>query len=122
MEEPMVWAGSEDKTIFVIDPRTLNIINTINHPEMLMINSLKSIANSIWSCSRDSSIRMWDPRTYECKGVLDQYHTDAVTDAVFCFNSRKVRWEFWSASYDKSICIWVVSSDSLQPPPPNISV
>ncbi|GAM18456.1 hypothetical protein SAMD00019534_016310, partial [Acytostelium subglobosum LB1] len=120
MEESMVWAGSEDKTIFIIDPRTTQIVNSITHPEMLMIHSLKSIANSIWSCSRDSSIRIWDPRSNECKGVLDQYHTDAVTDGVFTYNNKNQRWEFWSASYDKSICIWTVKSEFLFPPPPSL--
>eukprot|EP01133_Synstelium_polycarpum_P009774 gene9774-11413_t len=116
--EGRVWAGSEDKMVFIIDPTDYSVTQTIQNNEMLMLNALKSVSNSIWSCSRDSVIRMWDSATYECKGQLDTFHTDAVIDAVFSWNSRKLRWEFWSASFDKTVCIWSVSAESLPPPPP----
>jgi len=108
-----VWAGSEDRLIFVIDPQSHEIIQTISHPDLLLINSLKSISNSVWSCSRDSSIRIWDSRNFTLVASLDEFHTDAITDAVLTWNSRKLRWELWSASFDKTVCIWYINSDSL---------
>ncbi|KAF2073710.1 hypothetical protein CYY_004969 [Polysphondylium violaceum] len=114
-----VWAGSEDKLIFVIDPASHEIVQTISHPDLLLINSLKSISNSVWSCSRDSSIRIWDSKSLSLIGSLDEFHTDAVTDAVLTWNSRKLRWELWSASFDKTVCIWSINSDFLPPPQPS---
>ncbi|EGC37252.1 hypothetical protein DICPUDRAFT_150164 [Dictyostelium purpureum] len=113
-----VWAGSEDRLIFVIDPTDFSIVKTISHPDLLLINSLKSISNSVWSCSRDSTIRIWDSTTFQLIGSLEDYHTDAVIDAVLNYNNRNLRWEFWSASFDKTVCVWIVNSDSLLPPPP----
>eukprot|EP01132_Coremiostelium_polycephalum_P004542 gene4542-5658_t len=112
-----VWVGSEDKLIFVIDPETYTVVQTVSDPELLLINSLKSISNSVWSCSRDSSIRMWDSKNYGIIASLDDYHTDAVTDAILNYNSRKLRWDLWSASFDKSVCIWSVNSEFLPTPP-----
>ncbi|EGG20645.1 RhoGAP domain-containing protein [Cavenderia fasciculata] len=113
-----VWAGSEDKMIFVIDPTDFAIIHTIQDNEMLMLNTFKPIASSIWTCSRDSAIRIFDNNAFAKIGQLDDFHTDAIVDAVFHWNNRKLRWEFWSASFDKSVCIWGVQSDSLPAPPP----
>ncbi|KAM9958717.1 hypothetical protein ACTFIW_012306 [Dictyostelium discoideum] len=124
MDKGKVWAGSEDKLIFVIDPfDDYSIVQTVSHPDLLLINTLKSISKSVWSCSRDSSIRIWDSNSFELLGSLDDYHTDAVIDAILTYNNRKMRWEFWTASFDKSVCIWCVSSELLsQPPPPLLNV
>jgi hypothetical protein len=102
-----IWAGTGDGVIYVFNSKTYEVISQLRDANMMSVMCLASFGSTIWSCSRDSNIRIWDPEKLHRMSILDDYHTDAVTRVVFHLSNN--HWFAWTSSLDKSVCVWSIA-------------
>lgn len=63
--------------------------------------SLLRVGKQVFSGGVDGAIHLWDVQTGKRVSSLSK-HTDAVASLVLVWNDT-----VWSASWDRTICIWV---------------
>ena len=104
--EDAVWVSGHckgaDNSIYVVNKESLaEIISFQAHSQK--INALAMCRGNVWSCSDDSTIRVWNTRNFRLIEKLC-HHSGAVYG--LCALSDQV----WSCSWDKTMCVWDIDS------------
>ena len=104
--ENAIWASGHCKgaenSIYVVDRDTLaEIISFQAHSQK--INALAMCHGNVWSCSDDSTIRVWNTRNFRLIEKLG-HHSGAV------YGLCPLTDQVWSCSWDKTICVWDIDS------------
>ena len=94
-----LWSGSNDGTIRRWDTETGACLSVV--VERLKTFSFLRVGKQLFSGGGDGSITVWDAQTGKRHTTLTK-HTDAVASLTLVWNDT-----IWSASWDRSICIWV---------------
>lgn len=100
-----LWTCSDDMTINIYDATSYTLLHTISEHQGKVFD-LCSFGTEVWSCSWDKKICIWDSKTYKMKGTLPNYHEDAVSQVIPCYNRGLGKWQAWSGSWDKSLTVW----------------
>ena len=101
--EDKIWVGT-DGQMFLIDVKTFQIINTwLAHSGL--INDIITVGKTIWSCSNDFSIAVWDSSNIEeTQNISAIKKLQGHSSKVHCLlNIGKF---VLSGSFDLSIIIW----------------
>eukprot|EP00727_Mastigamoeba_balamuthi_P011566 m51a1_g7031 hypothetical protein (948) ;mRNA; f:72521-76410 len=89
--EGSMWALHEDSTLMIWNTDTCKCIHTM-----------------AWGGFWDQKIVIWDARTYGQVGELRGYHTESILDMLVRTDPATGDTDVWSASTDKSVCVWSV--------------
>eukprot|EP01113_Clastostelium_recurvatum_P027735 TRINITY_DN3352_c0_g1_i1.p1 TRINITY_DN3352_c0_g1~~TRINITY_DN3352_c0_g1_i1.p1 ORF type:complete len:504 (+),score=112.18 TRINITY_DN3352_c0_g1_i1:52-1563(+) len=102
-----MWVGSEDRTIYVWNVDEPAIQARLTDDSMLMLNALVAVGNDIWSCSRDSAVRVWDAAGRSKKTKIEDFHTDGVATIMHIY-SENLGWRGYTGSLDRSVGMWAL--------------
>eukprot|EP00007_Cunea_sp_BSH-02190019_P005553 CAMPEP_0174232408 /NCGR_PEP_ID=MMETSP0417-20130205/2700_1 /TAXON_ID=242541 /ORGANISM="Mayorella sp, Strain BSH-02190019" /LENGTH=2427 /DNA_ID=CAMNT_0015310457 /DNA_START=88 /DNA_END=7371 /DNA_ORIENTATION=+ len=94
----MVWVGA-DRMILRVDPNSYKVHGFVQGHKRV-VHSMVVCGDTVWSCSSDKSIRVWDQRTAECLNVLEGH-----TGRVFTLLAEGDQY-VWSAGWDTSLIVW----------------
>jgi len=100
-----MWAGTGDGAIYIFNCKNYEAVVQLRDQNMMSVYHIASFGRTIWTCSRDARIRLWDPEKLQRLALLDDCHSDAVSRVAF-HQSADERWHAWTSSFDKSICVW----------------
>eukprot|EP00727_Mastigamoeba_balamuthi_P003162 m51a1_g12843 hypothetical protein (116) ;mRNA; f:257-791 len=92
--EGSMWALHEDSTLMIWNTDTCKCIH--------------SLAWGGMSVGDEHKIVIWDARTYGQVGELRGYHTESILDMLVRTDPATGDTDVWSASTDKSVCVWSV--------------
>lgn len=97
--ERTLWSGSMDGTLRRWDVESGVCLGVL--AERVKTFSLLRVGKLVLSGGSDHAVNMWDAQTGKRLTSLTK-HTDVVSSMVLVWNDT-----IWSASWDRSICIWV---------------
>jgi WD40 repeat protein len=101
-----IWSAGDD-VICVWDCQTFNLLKRLELHQGA-IYGIETVGDFIWSCSWDTTIKIWNSNTFELICSLENYHSDSISSVKLIWNVFKKQFEVWSSSWDKSICIFIV--------------
>lgn len=98
-----VWSADEH-TIIVWNSKFKQIHK---HTRTDKLSSISIVGQNVWAYS-DPLVFIYDQSSAECVGDFTHYHTAPITGGVSVWDNNKQRFQAWTASQDKSVCIWNV--------------
>jgi serine/threonine protein kinase/WD40 repeat protein len=94
----LVWVGA-DRMILRVHPRNYKVHGFVQGHKRV-VHSMVVCGDTVWSCSSDKSIRVWDQVTAQCLNVLEGH-----TGRVFTLLAEGDQY-VWSAGWDTSLIVW----------------
>eukprot|EP01087_Luapelamoeba_hula_P020947 TRINITY_DN7230_c0_g1_i2.p1 TRINITY_DN7230_c0_g1~~TRINITY_DN7230_c0_g1_i2.p1 ORF type:complete len:1005 (-),score=128.15 TRINITY_DN7230_c0_g1_i2:404-3418(-) len=113
-----VWSSSDDKIICIWDAHRQTLAGKIK-THTGFVYGLTFMGDTVWSCSWDKRIGVWD-RGGNQLAMLRGYHNDAVSAVHAIYSPRRRAWLAFSASYDRTLCVWLLTPRACPFPPPRL--
>lgn len=96
-----IWTASKSGTITAWETSSFTPIARFQAPPSSRIRCIMPVSSSsVWTSGDDGVIRVWDSATHTMTNELSGRHTGPIRSMVIWHHS------VWSASFDKSVCIW----------------
>jgi len=112
----LIWSAGDDSAICVWDAKNFNLIKKLEGHNGA-VYGLATFGDFVWSCGWDTTIRIWDSKHMVQVCEMKDYHNDCVSQLQAVWSSQKQYWQAWTASWDKSICTFIISSVHNMAPP-----
>mmetsp|Transcript_6798 Transcript_6798/g.17070 ORF Transcript_6798/g.17070 Transcript_6798/m.17070 type:complete len:719 (+) Transcript_6798:347-2503(+) len=101
-----VWSADVNGDIIAWDTRSFAQIAKIEKKTNKVSHLLKMGSAHVLSNGWEAALHMWNVKSHEFVGTVKGSHDDSVSDMVGFFNTSRGKYQVWSCSPDRSLCVW----------------
>jgi len=101
-----VWVAGDSGQVTVLDPTSGSVLREIAKHQS-KVRTLSPIGSThVISAGFDSEMFIWDVSNFSAVASVTTFHTDTISSVVTEYNYDEAHWSMWSASFDRSVCLW----------------